>query len=89
MLVAFGCSQIFTDSADTMVSGANRMLFSNTVSAFAQKEVSVSIPAKSYELDYLTVSEQDVILLGLLTVVLIPAGCVIAGFVIWLRRRKR
>lgn len=89
LLVAFGCSQIFTDSANNMVSGANRMLFGNTVSAFAQKEVSVSIPAKSYEVNYLTVSEQDVVLWGILTVVLIPAGCLIAGFVIWFQRRKR
>ena len=29
------------------------------------------------------------LLLGLLVTVILPVGCVIAGFVIWFRRRKK
>lgn len=88
-LVAYSCSQLFTDEANTIVSGANHMLFSNTVSAFADHEVSASVPVKSYDTKYLTVSRNDVVVIGMIVTVLLPLGCLIAGFVIWFKRRRK
>lgn len=88
-LIVYGCDQLFTDEANSMVSGANRVLFTNTVSSFVDHEVSVSIPAKSYEISYLTIPQSKAVLVGMMTIIVIPVGCLAAGFVIWFRRRKR
>lgn len=88
-LVVYGCEQLFTDEANSMVSGANQILFTNTVSSFVNHEVSVSIPVKSYEVSYLTVPQSSAVFVGLVTMIIIPVGCLAAGFVIWFRRRKR
>ena len=72
-----------------MVSGANMTLFVNTVSGFVDLEMSVSIPVKSYEVSYLTVTQYDAVMIGLVTTVILPVGCLIVGFAIWFGRRKR
>ena len=88
-LIVFSCSQIFSDEINNMVAGANQMVFSNMVGTFAEHEVSVAIPVKSYELSNLTVTKSNVIFWGALTVIILPVACLIVGFVIWLRRRKK
>ncbi len=88
-MVAYSCDQLFTDDANVMVSGANQMMFVNTVGGFVDHEVSVSIPVKSYQVSYLTVNQSDAVLIGLVTTIVLPVGCLAAGFVIWFRRRKR
>lgn len=88
-MVVFGTYQIFTEDADAMVSGANLQMFTNTVSAFVDHKVSISVPVKSYEVSYLTVKQTDALFLGLITIIVMPLGCLIAGFVIWFRRRRR
>ena len=88
-MVAFGCDQIFTDDANNWASGSNLVLFTNTVSSFVNHEVSVSVPVKSYELSYLIIPQGTATLIGLITVIIVPVGCLAAGFIIWFRRRKR
>lgn len=88
-MVIYGCDRLFTDEADSIVSGANLVLFVNTVSSFVNHEVSISIPVKSYELSYLVIPQATAQLIGLITVIVLPVGCLAAGFVIWFRRRKR
>lgn len=88
-MVVYGSDQIFTDEANSIVSGANQMMFTNTIGNFADHEVSVSIPSKSYTASYLTVPQSKAVLIGIVTVLIIPIGCLAAGFVIWFRRRKR
>ncbi len=88
-LVAYGCEQIFTDDANSMVSGANLLMFTNTVSGFVDHEVSISIASKSYEVSYLTIPQSQAVLIGILTTVILPLGCLTCGFVVWFRRRKR
>ena len=87
--VIFELKQLFTDDANSVVSGANLTLFTNTFSGMADHETSVSIPVKSYEVSNLVVDSAQILLLGLLVTVILPVGCVIAGFVIWFRRRKK
>ena len=72
-----------------MVGGANQMLFTNTVSRFVDHETSVSVPAKNYEVSTLLLSQKNALILGLITVVLLPLGSLVTGFVVWFRRRRR
>lgn len=88
-MVVYGSEQMFTDDANSMVGGANRVLFMNTISQFVNHEVSVSIPIKSYEVSTLTIVQSQAVLLSVLVTIVWPAGCLILGFVIWFRRRKR
>lgn len=87
-MVVYGCEQLFTDEANEMVSGANQVLFTNTVGSFVDAEVNVSIPVKNYEISYLTVPQSRAVLVGLLTVIILPVGCLAAGFIVWIRRRR-
>lgn len=88
-MVVYGCEQMFTDDADSIVSGANKTVFTNTFSGMAKHDSSVSIDVKSYEVSMLTLSTTQILLFTILTVIVLPLGCLVAGFVIWLRRRKR
>lgn len=88
-MVVYGSEQMFTDDANSMVGGANRVLFMNTISQFVNHEVSVSIPIKSYEVSTLTIAQSQAVLLSVLVTIVLPVGCLILGFVIWFRRRKR
>lgn len=89
VLVLYSCDQLFTDEANQIVSGANQMLFTNTISGFSSREGSVSIPVKSYEVSTLVIKQSDMILLAVITTLVLPLGSLILGFVIWFRRRKR
>lgn len=80
---------IFTESADSMVSGSNSTLFGNIIAQFAGKEESSSIAAKSYQMDNIAVSQTGIILWGLALTVLLPLVILATGIVVWIRRRRR
>ena len=65
------------------------MLFTNIIGSFSSHEVSVSIPVKSYEVSNLIASQSNIVLIGVIVTILLPLGCLAAGFVIWFKRRKR
>lgn len=88
-MVVYSSTQMFTDQSSRMVSGANQRLFTNTVSQFVDHETTVSIPAKDYEVSTLILSRKDALVLGLITMILLPVGSLVTGFVIWFRRRKK
>ncbi len=90
-LAAFGSYQIFTDSADQMVSGHNLGMFSDLLSVFAGtgETPAVVIPVKSYENTQLTVSAFAGRLIGLSMILAFPALLIATGVTVWIRRRKR
>ncbi len=89
-MVLYSCSYLFTDDADSMVSGSNLTLFKGTVSALTDTSVNtLSVPVKSLNSSYLTMNSYIAIMLSGLFVLVIPAVLLIAGLVIWLRRRKQ
>ena len=88
-MVVYGCDQIFTDEASSMVGGANLAMFVSTMSNFANHEVSVSIPVKSYTISAVVIPQSEATLLSIITTAVLPLGCLICGFVIWFRRRRR
>lgn len=89
VLYVFSSAQMFMDNADSAVSGNNKQLFSNIMGSVADHEVSVSIPVKSYETEYLTASTGDITFFGIIMVVMIPLSLIVVGLVIWLNRRKK
>lgn len=88
-LVAYSSSVLFTDDASYMVGGANQQMFVNTVSSFVDHEVSSAIPVKSYEVSYVTVTQSNIVLIGSIVTIIMPVGCLLAGFIIWFKRRRK
>lgn len=89
-LTVFASDMIFTDQVDSAVSGTNSMLFGNILAEMIDTDTAVvTIPAKSYNLSTITVTQTDFICISLITVILLPVGMLIAGVVIWVKRRRR
>lgn len=86
--IIYSSQYLFTEGTDSMVAGTNSKLFSGSLGSMVSHESSISIPVKSYEASYLILTENQIILLSLLTVIAIPFAFLISGFVIWFRRRK-
>ncbi len=85
----YGCSQLFTDNADQMVSGSNLSLFTGTFGNMVEATSSVSIPVKSYSSSSMTISSMKQITLSILCVIVIPVVILLVGFITWLMRRKK
>lgn len=88
-LILYSSEMLFTDSTNQYTMNNNLTLFSNAVASMAGQEESVSVPVKSYESYYLTVSAGSAVRLGIFFIGLLPIFCLICGIVIWARRRKR
>lgn len=84
----YSSENLFTDSADIMVSGTNMKLFSIGLDELVDATVSVAIPAKGYEMTYLTINQTSAIGLGLLVTMIIPFALLIGGLIVWFRRRR-
>lgn len=87
--VIVATEQMFTAGADDIVPGYNVKLFGKILSSLADRENSVAIPVKYYEIGNLILNARIIYIAAFIAVVLLPAGCLIAGLVIWLRRRKK
>ena len=77
----------FSSSASSYVSGGNLKYFSCMIASY--NENTVSIPVKSFDYEYLVIPSMASMILGLLTVIIIPLGLLTAGIIISVRRRKR
>lgn len=86
--IIYSSEYLFTESADAMVAGNNKKLFTGSISSLASHENSISVPVKSYDVEYITIPQGTILLLGILLIFIIPFGIMIAGFIIWFRRRK-
>ncbi len=87
--VVVASEPFFTADADSIVPGNNVRFFAGILSTFTTHESSVMIPVKSYDASILAFSTRDVILAGILSTLVIPFGCLVTGFVIWFRRRRK
>jgi ABC-2 type transport system permease protein len=90
-IVYFSSSSLLNDSVDQMVSGSDTRLVINAVSALCKTDdgSSVSIPSKSLQMDYLSLTAFDVSFWMIVTIILIPGACIVVGLIIWLKRRKK
>ena len=82
-------ANLFSQQVDAMVSGNNVKLLANSVSWMCDQEQSVSIPSKSTQISYLTVTAASARMWGMVTIGLLPILCLVLGGGIWFKRRKR
>lgn len=85
----FASSSIENRTLNTYVSGGNEDLFVNSFGYTCEVEDSISIHAKNLSTNYLTITSATAKLLTALIVFVLPAGFLVTGIVIWIRRRKR
>lgn len=86
--VIVGAEQMFTTEADDFVPGYNVKLFGSIIASLADRENSIVIPVKYYEIGNLIFSARAVAVV-FVVIVLLAIGCLIAGLIIWLRRRRK
>ena len=86
--VIVSTEQMFTAEADNIVPGYNVKLFGSIVNSLTEHSASVVIPGKYYEIGNLVFTSWTVIL-ALIVVGLLTIGCLIAGLVIWMVRRRK
>lgn len=89
-IVYYSTSAILDSQVNQMVSGGNYQLILSSLQWMtgSEENTSVSIPAKSLEVSYLTLTNYDASFWKICTMGLIPGFFLIAGFMIWLKRRK-
>ena len=80
---------MFTAETDDIVPGYNAKLFGSIIASLANRDTSVMIPVKYYELPNLVFSARTVYIAAFMAVIVLPFSCLIVGLVIWLKRRKR
>lgn len=84
---------ICTDSANQIVSGHNATLFNGIVNALVTTDESaehaVVVAAKDYTVSNLTVSENAILVYGILWGIFMPVVLMVIGVIVWARRRKR
>ena len=85
-IVVFSCENTFTDATSDY---ANSGLLAGTIGYLMGDMETISIPTKSLQESYITLSQMDILGWGALTVAGIPLIIIILGTVICLRRRKK
>ena len=87
-LTVIGSVAAFNDQVDSYVSGQNLELFKGITRGYSDSDVTVSIDAKAYTLDRLSINQALVFASAGLLIVVIPVALIVCGIVIWFRRRK-
>lgn len=87
--VIISTEQMFTSGADSVVPGYNAKLFSGIVASLADHDISTAIPVKYYEIGNLIFSAGTVLVVAIVSIFVLPIGCLVTGFIIWFRRRKK
>lgn len=88
----YGSSEAFTDALATATSGGNYYYYAATLSYMSESFSSAFEALAAVNLSGETLSgltDGSVILLGAVTVIVIPVGLLVTGIVIWVRRKRR
>lgn len=90
-LVYFSAVNMLSDDVDNMVNGGNTSVISNVLSSMTNVDESsvVSIPSKSLSVNRLTITDYSASFWSIITMVVIPVLFLLAGFIIWMKRRKQ
>ena len=89
-IIYYSSSYIMDSQMNQLVSGGNEKLVTESLNSMVSTEetTTVSIPSKSLEVSYLTISDYDASFWKICTIGLIPGIFLVAVFVIWFKRRK-
>ena len=88
-LIVFSTPYLTEESFVSNYNISNVDIFLNSIGYMCEHETSISIDTKSMDVETVTPSAATVSMQSILFVVLLPAGLLIAGIVVWLRRRKK
>lgn len=86
--VIVATEQMFTYEADSMVPGYNVKLFGNIVASLADRDISVTVPIKYYEIGNLVFREKT-IRISFIVISLLAVACLLAAIFVPLRRRNK
>lgn len=86
--VIVSSEQLFTEETDSIVPGNNVRLFAGITGTLAEHESGVMLPVKYYS-EALSFTTKTVRIVGMISIFIIPAVCLIIGLFIWWRRRIR
>ena len=89
-IVYYSTSNLMDSQTNQMVSGGNEKLIMESLKWMTDTEesASISIPSKSLEVSYLTITDYDAAFWKICTIALIPGLFLVIGFVVWIKRRK-
>ena len=89
-IVYYSTSNLMDSQTNQMVSGGNEKLIMESLKWMTDTEesASVSIPSKSLEVSYLTITDYDAAFWKICTIALIPGIFLVIGFVVWIKRIK-
>ena len=89
-IVYYSTSNLLDSQINQMVSGGNETLVMSSLNWMCSSDEStmVSIPSKSLEVSYLNLTSYDISFWTICTIGLIPGFFLVAGFVVWFKRRK-
>lgn len=89
-IIYYSTSYLMDSQANQMVSGGNEQLVMASLNWMCSSDdtTTVSIPSKSLEVSYLTLTAYDASFWKICVIGLIPGFFLAAGFVVWLKRRK-
>ena len=89
-IVYYSTSNLMDSQTNQMVSGGNEKLIMESLKWMTDTEesASVSIPSKSLEVSYLTITDYDAAFWKICTIALIPGIFLVIGFVVWIKRRQ-
>ena len=89
-MLVFSSVYSLSDSIDSLVSNSNTELVSNALDKYIDTDVEVvTVAKKSLQVQPLNVTAKGVRFSLIGYVIIIPAGVLIFGFVVWLIRRKK
>lgn len=88
-LFVTGSAYLFTESASSMVAGGNIKLFTGILNSFVQIENNISIPLKTYDVEFLTLTDAAITLWRDITIFILPAFILAIGIIVWIRRRRK
>ncbi|RDU23759.1 GldG family protein [Anaerosacchariphilus polymeriproducens] len=88
-LIYLASSKFFVDDINQLVAGANEDFAINGLSWMCEHESGIAIHSKSLDTQKLVLSAGQVNFWSLLLMIVIPITVIIAGIVVWLRRRRK
>ena len=89
-IVYYTSSNLMESQINQMVSGGNEQMIMSSLNWMCSNDetTTISIPSKSLEVSYLTLTAYDVSFWKICVMGLIPGAFLVIGFMVWLKRRK-
>ena len=89
-IVYYSTANLMDSQINQMVAGGNEQMITESLNWMCSTDEAstISIPSKSLEVSYLTVTAYDAAYWKICVMGLIPGVFLVVGFVVWLKRRK-